>query len=427
MKSQTAIKIFIMLSGMLASLPQLQAQWMALSSGTTHHLHDIFFLNEDYGVAVGDSSTVLLTTNGGDNWLPIASDFKESFQSVLILAPDSILIAGGNYFNSSIYRTPNGGFDWNFVSEGIQLAQREKMIYALHHETIYRSSDRGTKWKSSVIIIAGTILLEKLYFPGNGTGYALGNISGFNTYSTYGFRTIDGGANWKPLLATDFPNANAYTAAFFPHPDTGYVFTNAYVNFEPGTDNQLVRVTDFVFDEGLSQSWRFFAEIINSDMPANMTDAYFFDSQTGYACGQDGNIYKTTDGGVSWTVDYEGSTPLEALYFVDSGTGFATGRDGTILKWTGGTSAVSFPEKYGGDVRFFPNPACGQLTIELPAPVNATLRLFNNGGQLVRQARLTQESMLSLQELPAGVYLAEVRAGDAVSNRKIVVDNGCKE
>ena len=42
--------------------------------------------------------------------------------------------------------------------------------------------------------------------------------------------------------------------------ESGYVFTNTFIDFEPGTDNQLVRITDFSFDDGISQSWRFFAE-----------------------------------------------------------------------------------------------------------------------------------------------------------------------
>lgn len=427
MKSQNKVKVFILLWGLLLSLSTLQAQWTAFASGTTRHLHDIHFLDEDYGVAVGDSSTVLLSSNGGRNWIPIASGFKESFQSVIVLGRDSILIAGGNYFDGSIYRTINGGFDWEFVNEGIELTQQEEVIYALDSETIYRSSDKGSSWKSSVIIIAGTILLDELCFPSGTTGYAIGNVSGFNSYSAYGFRSIDGGDTWRPLRATDFPRADAYTTAFFPHPDTGYVFTNAFINFEPGTDNRLVRITDFSFDDGISQDWRFFAETINNSMPATMTDAFFLDTQNGYASGLDGNIYKTVDGGVNWAVDYEGSTPLESLFFVDADTGFAVGLDGTILKRTGGTSAANFIDRFGKDVRYYPNPACEQLTVELPTPVEATMRLFSSNGQLVRQVPIRGQQQLSLRGLPAGTYLAEVRAVDAVSRNKIIIGTGCKE
>ena len=84
----------------LIQLPPLKttAQWNAIESGVQKHLQNIYFLDAEYGVAVGDTSTVLLTTDGGDSWLPIANRFKESFQSALILEKDVIMIAGGNFF-----------------------------------------------------------------------------------------------------------------------------------------------------------------------------------------------------------------------------------------------------------------------------------------------------------------------------------------
>ena len=41
------------------------AQWTALTSGTTNNLNSVFFTDANTGYAVGDYGTILKTTNGG--------------------------------------------------------------------------------------------------------------------------------------------------------------------------------------------------------------------------------------------------------------------------------------------------------------------------------------------------------------------------
>ena len=41
----------------------------SIEFGTTEKLHDVNFLNPDYGLVVGDNGTVLLTTDGGSSGL----------------------------------------------------------------------------------------------------------------------------------------------------------------------------------------------------------------------------------------------------------------------------------------------------------------------------------------------------------------------
>ena len=63
----------------------------------------------------------------------------------------------------------------------------------------------------------------------------------------------------------------------------------------------------------------------------------FADASTGFACGLNGTIVKTTDGGATWTSKYSG-TPyhLFAISFANSMTGLAVGMNGAILKTTDG-------------------------------------------------------------------------------------------
>ena len=44
-------------------------QWYLQTSGTTNHLRDVWFIDNDNGIAVGDYGTICHTTNGGITWM----------------------------------------------------------------------------------------------------------------------------------------------------------------------------------------------------------------------------------------------------------------------------------------------------------------------------------------------------------------------
>ena len=413
--SRLVFALFLLVPGLVP------AQWTTLFSGTEQPLHDVHFLDAEYGLAVGDTSTVLLTTDGGRSWLPVANGFKEDFRAGMVLGRDSFLIAGGNFFNGSIYRTADGGFDWDFVGDGIELAADGPLLFALDDQTIYKSFNRGQGWKPSVILIANSVILDELRFPGDATGYAMGNISGFATTTAFGFRSDDAGETWTRLQETDFPSADAYTAAAFPHADTGFVFTNTFVDFRPSFDNQLLRLTNFRLEESdFDRSWRFDAKVINDQLPARITDAWFFNTRTGFAAGADGNIYRTDDGGRSWTVDYEGDAPLAAIHMVDTETGFAVGAGGAILSFQGLVSSTARPQA-PVDIRLYPNPAGEFLTLESERAALVTLLLRDAAGRPLRQHTFSGTQQLSLAGLPAGWYVAELRTEEGVFRLPVIV------
>src|SRR5690606_8268963 len=42
--------------------------WIEKNSGTNNKLNAVYFIDADTGYAFGDNSTIIKTTNGGDNW-----------------------------------------------------------------------------------------------------------------------------------------------------------------------------------------------------------------------------------------------------------------------------------------------------------------------------------------------------------------------
>lgn len=84
-------------------------------------------------------------------------------------------------------------------------------------------------------------------------------------------------------------------------------------------------------------------EVIESGINEHLHDIEFTDDSTGfvYSYGT-GNIYRTTDQGSSWNKVYQtDSIYLEQIQFINPGTGWICGEQGTLLKTTDGGSTWS--------------------------------------------------------------------------------------
>jgi photosystem II stability/assembly factor-like uncharacterized protein len=63
-------------------------------------------------------------------------------------------------------------------------------------------------------------------------------------------------------------------------------------------------------------------------------DIFFINSQTGWACGQNGYIVKTTTAGNSWAPMFQAANFLHSIRFVDANTGYSAGFGNLIYKST---------------------------------------------------------------------------------------------
>ena len=91
---------------------------------------------------------------------------------------------------------------------------------------------------------------------------------------------------------------------------------------------RLVAVGEFghvLLSDDNGENWRQAASVPTRNTLVGVT---FIDNQTGYAVGHSATILKTSDGGDSWTLQYnekQGETPLFAVYFADAQNGIAVG------------------------------------------------------------------------------------------------------
>jgi len=171
---------------------------------------------------------------------------------------------------------------------------------------LQKTTDGGTTWTNISPTSAGD--LYGLFFVSNSEGY-IGSNNGDV------FKTTDGGANWSKVTTPS--NTYGYGSYAFITSDTGYAAGGA-----SSTEGSLLKTTD----RGVT--WK------NVSIPGLSTiyDMIFLNPYTGFICGMNNQIFKTSNGGKSWTqatinltTTGTSSILLDKIRFTSSGVGYCVG------------------------------------------------------------------------------------------------------
>ena len=115
------------------------------------------------------------TSDGGNNWFVIPPDSGIGFSTIYFI--DSITGYGiGNY---GIYKTTNGGLQWNLIKKiafggAYVFFYNASEGYATLSDSIYITNDSGINWKGKSIYSNITKSLYSVYFPVKDIGYGVG-------------------------------------------------------------------------------------------------------------------------------------------------------------------------------------------------------------------------------------------------------------
>jgi photosystem II stability/assembly factor-like uncharacterized protein len=121
------------------------------------------------------------------------------------------------------------------------------------------------------------------------------------------FRTSDGGASWQTQTLAN------------PDVGMGMCWTDQNTGTIVGHSGSIIRTTNGTdwFDVSVST--------LNQ-----LYDVSFYDSNTGVVVGT--NIYRTTNGGADWHMEFEGAWGAHGVHMVSPDVGFAVGQAGAIMK-----------------------------------------------------------------------------------------------
>ena len=309
--------ISISCGGMVGSSVAPQTTVTALQTGSTRYLLDVFFENAVNGCAVGDSGTILTTTNGGATWSKIQLDTPVVL-TTYIVHNGTHYVSGWNYIAqggglTTLIRQPYyygvGGASKFLVSSG-------NLFLVSGFGNMQGETGATVVWNPSSAVWQYVATLSFGNFPGKPAKLNDSVVlypsrqSGFREPAIYKINT-------KAMVRDTFFAVDFSLLALSKAP-----FTTRVVGVGSG---KTARSTD----DGMTWNYQ------NTPNGEVLNDVAMISATEGYACGEGGALLKTTDGGASWSSVSSGTTKnLRSIFFPNASVGYVVGEAGTIIKIT---------------------------------------------------------------------------------------------
>ena len=179
-----------------------------------------------------------------------------------------------------------------------------------------KTSNGGDTWDS--LATGMNVDIKGVQFPTSSTGYAVGGTSLI--------KTTDGGTTWTLWTNNPFGTLGYYTGVYFTDANHGIVI--GYF----GSTGLIIQTTDG------GGTW---TVISQPYFYGKVNGVYFVNSSVGFMVGSGGSIAKTTDGGVTLSLQDSignGSTAFNAVHFSSVNVGYCVGDAGAMYKTSDGGS-----------------------------------------------------------------------------------------
>jgi len=323
---------------------EANAQWSVKyldeSKSTQGWENLVKFKNDSLGLFMGDNSLILKSTDAGETWNPKVIDLKMNLNDFQFVG-DSIVYAigdadfeNGESRESILIKSVDNGETWDSIASfprqilwSISFLNADTGIVA-GYSGIFRTSNSGKTWNSVWDITRFPdwyIEPQQIVFVNSQIGFAVG-VGGPQHGSSKNLllKTIDSGLAWDTL----FTFQQGLTSIYFINADTGFVGT------EPGFLYKTI-------DGGHTWSEKKITEFWNG-----ISSIQFISDKIGFVVGHHrvmtGGWYptsffisKTTDCGETWETFNSPGISLNSIYFVNDTTGFVSGDFSLIMKSNG--------------------------------------------------------------------------------------------
>ena len=289
--------------------------WHTQTSDLKCNLNDVIIIDSLIYMCAGDTSILLITTNGGITWDQRAAPTAQT-KSLGLVSSASIFLFAYN----QIHETTDGGLSWSYIDTPPDLYD----IDFIDSQTgfvcgedfspvpvVFRTTNKGISWLRYFANSLGLATKIRMFDVNSGRIVTGSSIQ----------ITTNSGISW----VTSTVQSGFYIYAAYSFNIRDHYIAGSY-GLASRTTNGGINWTE-----------------LNLGNDLNIRCMTFTDSLTGYAAGDSGFITRTTDAGATWVVqNAETTSRINDIEILDNGLGLAVGENGLILKTTtwGLTSVV---------------------------------------------------------------------------------------
>jgi photosystem II stability/assembly factor-like uncharacterized protein len=424
---KTMFRTLLMTIIALTNINTSNAQWILQNSGVDATLSDVVMLDTVTAIVVGRNGSILRTTNAGATWLDVSLPLSYGgfWNAVSFFDPTNGIIVGDS---GIVFTSNNGGGGW--IWHSIQGGRKCLSALGIGLGSFYVGADSG--WVYKTVDTGRTWTSEKIsewpirsLFAWRGP-FVMGlPVYALTPYSLCS-KTEFPSSQWKETILPNFQGlgSEGFDGEFCNGGGAGFI-VGVQGDFRAAPAILRKSMSDTMWNNAASEIFR---------------DGTFFSvsapsGNTIYVCGNNGMIYKSSNGGDTW-IDQTVQTKrdVKSIFFYDENHGFAVGDSGLILHTSnGGPTGVEgqgdFPPARFVLEQNYPNPFNPSTTIryKLPKAVNVKLAVYNMLGQIVsrlvdgQKPAGTYTVQFDGSFLTSGVYFCRFQSGAYSETKKIVL------
>lgn len=406
---------------LLSSIVIGQTTWYEIQTGTTKKLSAIDFPSNNVGYIVGEDSTILKTTNGGQTWESLAmngisiSSLNDNFTDISFVDENTGFLVSGY---SGTYKTTDGAQTWTLIQGQISNMCFPHTVYPFSSSNFFVAGGgcfegaiidqyNNNQWNYSSLSInfwnTNELVVEM--------SFANSNIGLAATQGEYMLRTVDAGVNWDTIST----GINGFlTSVMMVNNTLCYAGYN-----EMGSGFGILKSVDggltWEFDPNLGTSAQFISPNYLSVCSAQNGDVY---SGAISMNTDEGVIFETPDG-IAWSNTYV-DQPINAMTSYGSDITFGVGDSGYLVV---NTPIADLGIDRIDHIKFnvFPNPVLNELTIENSNTETMEVTILDASGRiLVTEFVQSGLNTIDCSNLTSGMYFVKAKIGNILGTQRFI-------